>query len=213
MSYLDDLLANGEVVLFSSRQHWFVLFARLLAELLFLAILGVTAFLSARYLQPNGQYVLWVAGGVAIIVLLSGLHDVLRWSNEQYIVTDRRVIQLEGVLSKNTLDSSLEKINDVQLQQSLFGRMFDYGTIEILTASEEAVNRMHAIARPIEFKRAMQEAKGRYDGYLDHGPARAYQPGATDVQGVLEQLASLRDRGILSDAEFEAKKRDLLSRI
>lgn len=213
MSYLDDLLGNGEAVLFSSRQHWFVLFARVLAELLFLAILGVTAFLSVRYLQPNGQYILWIAGAVALVLVLSGLGDVLRWSSEQYIVTDRRVIQIEGVLSKNCLDSSLEKINDVQLQQSLFGRIFDYGTIEILTASEEAVNRMEAIAHPIEFKRAMQEARARYDGYLDHGEVRAYAQGSHDVQGVLEQLASLRDRGILSDAEFEAKKRDVLSRI
>ena len=51
-----------------------------------------------------------------------------------------------------------------------------------------------------------------YDGYLDRAPVQAYD-NPRDVRAVLEQLAALRDRGILSPAEFESKKRELLSRI
>jgi hypothetical protein len=58
----------------------------------------------------------------------------------------------------------------------------------------------------------MQEARSRYDGYLDRSPVQAYD-NPRDVRALLEQLAALRDRGILSPAEFEAKKRELLSRI
>lgn len=213
MGYLEELLGEGESVLFSSRQHRFVLFARIFFELLLLGLLAAAALVALQAWPANGQLIALAAALVGLIVLLSALRDYLRWRNEQFVVTDRRVLQIEGVLNKNVLDSSLEKINDVQLTQSILGRMFDYGTIEILTASEEAINRMDAIAQPLEFKRAMQDARARYDGYLDRGQVRAYEQPRSDVQGLLEQLAALRDRGILSDAEFEAKKRDVLSRI
>ena len=211
MSYLTEMLGEGESVVFASRQHGFLLFARLLAEIVLLALLAAAGVAAMQVWQPNGQYVAIGAGVVAVVVLLSILKDVLRWRSEQFVVTDRRVLQLKGVLNKSVLDSSLEKINDVQLDQTLFGRMFDYGNIEILTASEEAINRMESIANPVEFKRAMQDARARYDGHLAGAPVQTQ--GGGDVQTTLEQLASLRDRGILSQDEFEAKKRDILSRI
>jgi uncharacterized membrane protein YdbT with pleckstrin-like domain len=160
---------------------------------------------------PN-QLVYFGTAAIGIIVVFSALGDIMRWRNEQYIITDRRVLQMQGVINKNVLDSSLEKINDVQLYQSWIGRIFNYGDIEILTANEDGVNRMRAIRGPVEFKRMMQEARSRYDGYLDRSPVQAYD-NPRDVRALLEQLAALRDRGILSPAEFEAKKRELLSRI
>lgn len=214
MSYLSELLGEGETIVFTSRQHWFILFARVLIELVLLILIVAAAVVSYNAWDAPGQYIALAAGAVGVLVLLSALTDYMRWNNEQFVVTDRRVLQLEGVFNKNVLDSSLEKINDVELQQSMFGRMFDYGTIEILTASEEAINRMDNIAHPLQFKRAMQDARARYDGYLDRSQVRPYeQQPRDDVQSVLEQLASLHARGILSDAEFEAKKRDVLSRI
>ncbi|HSH78670.1 MAG TPA: PH domain-containing protein [Herpetosiphonaceae bacterium] len=214
MSYLDELLGQGEAILFTSRRHWFILAARILAEIILLGLL-LAAAAFARYadLADQGDLIALIALAVGLFVMLSALGDYLRWRNEQYVVTDRRVLQLKGVINKRVLDSSLEKINDVELQQSLFGRMFGYGTIEILTASEEAINRMEAIAQPLEFKRAMQDARARYDGYLGRGASMPDVADRSDVQITLEQLASLRDRGILSQAEFEAKKRDVLSRI
>jgi uncharacterized membrane protein YdbT with pleckstrin-like domain len=213
MSYLEELLGQGETVLFRTRRHGFVLFTRVLLEGILLVLLAAAAVFATRAWPSYGQWVALGAAALAVIVLISALIDFVRWSNEQYVVTDRRVIQLKGVVNKNVLDSSLEKINDVELDQSLLGRMFDYGSIEILTASEEAINRMESIAHPLQFKRAMQDARARYDGYLDRTPVRAYEDRPADVQGLLEQLASLHARGILTDAEFEAKKRDVLSRV
>jgi uncharacterized membrane protein YdbT with pleckstrin-like domain len=214
MSYLRELLGEGETVVFSSRQHWFVLFARILFELIMVLLLIATAYASWQSLEhPAGQYLAIGAGIGAFIFVLSGLRDYFRWSYDQFVVTDRRVLQISGVLSKNVLDSSLEKINDVEMRQSFFGRMFDYGTIDILTASDEAINRMANISHPVQFKRSMQDARARYDGYLDRSQVRAYEQPRGDIQHVLEQLAMLRDRGILTDDEFQAKKREVLSRV
>lgn len=214
MSYLRNLLGEGEEIVFSTRQHWFIPFAHVLTEVVLIGLLIATAVIVpiAFEGQIPTQLVYLGTGALGVIVFFSALGDVLRWQNEQYIITDRRVLQLQGVVNKNVLDSSLEKINDVQLEQSWLGRLFNYGDLQVLTASEEGINRMRAIERPIEFKRAMQDARARYDGYLDRGPVQAYD-GPRDVRAVLEQLAALRDRGILSPAEFEAKKRELLARI
>jgi len=212
MSYLRNLLGEGEEIVFVTRQHWLIPLAHVLTELVLIALLMAAAIVVPQAFNIPVQLVLFVTLLLGIVVLLSAIGDILRWRNEQFVITDRRVLQLQGVVSKNVLDSSLEKINDVELRQSWVGRIFNYGDLEVLTASDEGVNRMRAIERPIQFKRAMQDARARYDGYLDRAPVQAYdQP--RDVRALLEQLAALRDRGILSPAEFEAKKRELLARI
>jgi uncharacterized membrane protein YdbT with pleckstrin-like domain len=96
------------------------------------------------------------------------LRDVITWTSRQYIVTDWRVIQISGVFSKEVTDSSLEKVNDVKLEQSFVGRLLDYGDLEILTASELGINRFSHVGQPIHLKTAMLNAKEK----LEHGQSR-----------------------------------------
>jgi uncharacterized membrane protein YdbT with pleckstrin-like domain len=230
MAYIDDLLGRGEHVLYDGRQHTFVLISNIFTEMVLIAILiaaGVvarSAFPSPIVLgMPVGQVVLIACGLIGLFVLLSALLDYVRWNNEQYVVTDHRVIQIRGILNKAVIDSSLDKINDVELRQSWLGRIFDYGTLEILTASDVGINEMRQIGHPLDFKRAMLEAKQNYNrgfGYLDPQALAAYmqtqdeEPGRYgELEETLQKLADLRDRGLLSEDEFESKKRALLSRI
>jgi hypothetical protein len=74
-------------------------------------------------------------------------------------VTSRRVLRLEGVVNKRVIDSSLEKINDAVLTQSIWGRMFGFGNLEILTASETGISILRMLRQPDDFKRAMLDAK------------------------------------------------------
>jgi uncharacterized membrane protein YdbT with pleckstrin-like domain len=227
MAYVDELLGRGESVLYIARQHIFVLISRIFTELVLIGLLvaaGVVAnaaFTNTTFtigsLQP-GQLVLLITLVISIGLLISGLIDYLRWNNEQYIITDRRVIQIRGVLNKEVIDSSLEKINDVEMSQSWLGRIFNYGTIEVLTASEGGVNVMDRIGHPLDFKRSMLEAKHQHDrgyGYLDPQADATGVPAhvGVDIERTIAELAALRDRGILSTDEFETKKRELLSRI
>jgi uncharacterized membrane protein YdbT with pleckstrin-like domain len=228
MSYIDSLLGRGEQILYVARQHIFVLVANILTELALIALLVAAGLASNMAFDTSNaviggitasNLILVICVGISVIVLISGLMDYMRWNAEQYIVTDRRVIQVRGVLSKRVTDSSLEKINDVELRQSLLGRMLNFGTVEILTASgDEGANLMDRIEAPLAFKKAMLEAKHNHErgyGYLEpaYQPSRAAPNAPADIQRTLEELAALRDRGILSSDEFEAKKRELLSRI
>ncbi len=213
MGYVNELLGNDEAIVFQTRQHWFLLFAQVLTEAVLLALLLAAVLVLPQAFPQMGAVMTVVQLGsvaLAIILIISALGDYLRWAREEFIVTDRRVIQLRGIFTKNILDLSLEKINDIQMSQSVFGRMFDYGTIEILTASEQGINRMDRIAHPLQFKKAMLDARSRYDRYLDRSPVQAYD---NNVQTTLTQLAALHANGVLNDAEFEAKKREVLKRI
>jgi uncharacterized membrane protein YdbT with pleckstrin-like domain len=230
MAYLDQLLGRGEQILYIARQHLFVLIANILAELTLIAVLVAAGVASNKAFSTNttpligsltaNSLILLLCVIISVIVMISGFVDYLRWNTEQYIVTDRRVIQIRGILNKRVIDSSLEKINDVELRQTLIGRMMNFGTVEILTASEEGINTMDRIEGPLDFKKAMLEAKHNHErgyGYLDpqsyQGQAPRQAMTAGDIQRTLEELAALRERGILSTDEFEAKKRELLSRI
>jgi uncharacterized membrane protein YdbT with pleckstrin-like domain len=137
------------------------------------------------------------------------LWNVIIWTSRQYIVTDWRVIQIAGVFKKEVTDSSLEKVNDVKLEQSFWGRLLDYGDLEILTASELRVNRFSHVGQPIRLKTAMLNAKEK----LEHGQAESEQGSTVDIAGPIEQLDHLRAQGLLTEAEFQQQKAQVLAKL
>jgi len=207
--YLKSLLGENEQVLFVTHHHWLVLAGEILAETLLTVAVVVLVSLIWYLWLPNP--LVWLGYLLLIIPLISLWRDVLIWKNREYVVTNRRVIQLAGVFNKSITDSSLDKVNDVKMSQSFLGRMLDYGNIEILTASELGVNKFTYIGRPIQYKTAMINAKERLER-APMQPAAATAPAASPAD-LLTQLDTLRQHGVLSEAEFQAKKAELLKRM
>jgi hypothetical protein len=163
MSYADSLLATGERVIHRERQHWLVLVwgARL-------PIISIAAALLLFVVSPHDSSAATnILGLLAAVLFLGGLAFLiwatLRYLNQEYVLTNRRVIEVQGVVNKRSTDSSLEKINDAILSQSIFGRMFGFGDLEVLTASEAGIERFQMIVNPIDFKKAMMDAKHEYE--------------------------------------------------
>ena len=156
-NYLKNLLGNDEKITFVTRQHWLVLLDQVLSKSLLVVGMVILITLIWRIWLPH----LPVAFAYLLLLLplLGLLRNVLIWTNRQYVVTDWRVIQISGVFNKDVSDSSLEKVNDVKLDQSFLGRLFDYGDLEILTASELGVNQFTHVGQPVRLKTAMMNAK------------------------------------------------------
>ena len=245
MAYLNNLLAAGEQPIRREHQHWFVLVAD--ARYAIFAWIGAILLLIVNNAMISGNGSLSalgpLLGWVVVVLVVGGLlyfgWQVLRWTNEEFVVTSRRVLQSEGVINKRVVDSSLEKINDAVLSQSLFGRMFGFGDLDILTASESGISRLRMLRQPDDFKRAMLDAKHDLELELSGArplpspairaavptpapaaapaPAPATPPAssmsADDVTRTLASLADLRDRGAISADEYEAKKAELLRRL
>ena len=203
-TYLNNLLGENEQIILLAHQHWLELLGEILTEsVLALALVALITVIWALWL-PNPL----IALGYLLLILpiVSLWRDVLIWSHRQYVVTTHRVIQLSGVLNKEVTDSSLEKVNDVKMEQSVWGRLFDFGNIEILTASEMGANKFRHIGHPIRFKTAMLNAKER----LEHeGGVR--ESTALAVPELLARLDELRQHGVLTEEEFQGKKKVLLA--
>jgi uncharacterized membrane protein YdbT with pleckstrin-like domain len=205
--YLEEMLGENEQILLRARKHWSVLFGNIVLEIFLIIALIVISFV----LLPLVAFPVVPLGFVLMLVPLIGMvRDFLIWFNRQYIVTNRRVIQTAGVFSKDVVDSSLEKVNDVKMSQSFWGRLFDYGDIEILTASEVGANVFRSIGEPIKFKTAMLNAKERL-GFDDD--IRMPASVTSDIPALIARLDDLRQKGIISELEFQQKKAELLAKM
>jgi uncharacterized membrane protein YdbT with pleckstrin-like domain len=269
MSYARNLLSRGEEVVYESRQHWLAIIARTWVWIL----VAIVALALVLWIGTNDPvFDNSTIDGLLTVIAVAGLLGALGylgfvlwdWRNQEWLITTRRVIRAEGVLNKSVSDSSLEKINDARLDQSFIGRIFGYGTLDILTASEEAAAENLAdfpmISNPVEFKKTMFDqkqmleqpelARPRYQRQAPmpemqraepmapragsdrvmvatepgemapSAPAPAPAPAAAapsspadDVAATLERLAGLRDKGLITPEEYEAKKRELLERM
>jgi len=203
-TYIQNMLGENERIILVTRQHGFVLFSMILAEITITLVLIAIVSVATMYFPL-------AAFGFLLVLLpfISMLRDILIWNNHEYIVTNRRVIQISGIFNKNVVDSSLEKVNDVKMSQTFFGRLFDYGDVEILTASEIGVNLFRRIGDPVKFKTAMLNAKEKL-GYEGTG---AHAQHTESIPEQIAELDALRKQGIVTEAEFQTKKRELLAKM
>ena len=220
MGYLEQLMGKNEQIVLTTRQHWITIVGSLLINGFFFLLLwgiGVALAFLAVAIFP-----LWiplvVVGLLSLFPLWRLVADLLHWWNDAFIVTNRRIIQAQGVINKHVIDSSLEKINDVVLTQSMLGRMLGYGDVEILTGSEIGVNLLKRITDPVHFKTEMlnqKEGMNEMDAFESKAKRtlNAAAPSAGDVPELIAELDELRKKGLITDAEFQAKKTKLLSQI
>ena len=234
--YADTLLAEGEVVVLRTRQHPLATIVDAKYPWLLLIASLVLLFLSQNLQAGPLRDIVGYAILAALVISLLWLGRIYwAWLSQDYIISNRRVIKVEGIINKRSADSSLEKINDAVLTQDLVGRIFNYGDLDILTAADVAVDQYRMLNRAPEFKRQMLNQKhdleGEFSRPMPSPPLRAggvampppppAQPApppvremsADEVTRALAGLADLRDRGAISVEEYEAKKADLLARL
>ena len=206
MKYVDRMLATDEHVVRISHDHWIVLLPAILVDgIISLAIVGLS--IAAIALGPTVIPIL-----ALVLLLIPMAHLLWRiwvWWSKQYIITSRRIIQISGMVNKRVSDTLLEKINDIVTEQSAMGRMLGYGDLEIIAGSESGIDVFYRLVDPVGFKRDI----------LDQQPAGGLpaaeddQEDADSVPDLIAELDELRKKGLLTDAEFEEKKRKLLDRI
>lgn len=224
--YADTLLADGERIVLRTRQHWF---ATVIDGRVPWAIFLAAVVLLLLRLQVSGNEVLALGLGYLVLALL--VISVLlltrlywAWYAQDYIVTNRRVLKVEGILNKRSADSSLEKINDAVLEQNLFGRIFGYGDLDILTAAEDSVDRYRMLDKASTFKKVMLDQKHTLESDMARMPSPPMRAPADprpagrsmtsqEVSTALGELAGLRDRGAITAEDYEAKKQELLGRL
>jgi uncharacterized membrane protein YdbT with pleckstrin-like domain len=199
MSFAKDQLLPDETLIAITRQHPLVL-----SRAILLNFLSAAVFLGLSY--AAGRYWILLCQLVPSAFLVWKILDRQR---KEYIITDRRVVKHEGILSVTSFDAPLDKINNVFHEQSFFGRILKYGDVGLETASEQGTTIFHFITDPIRFKNCIvRHQEARRASVAPPAPASRQS-----IPQLLEELASLRDRNIITAQEFERKKKALLDRI
>jgi membrane protein YdbS with pleckstrin-like domain len=211
MGYADKSLAPGETVLYRARYHW-VFYRSGLVVLFLAALLGAASLYATRtapgagVAQPVGYLALGFAGLAAMLLAARSI----RARNDEFVVTDRRVLRSVGLLSKEHEQAPIEKIQDITVTQGLIGRLLGYGDVSLETASERGTLVFPMIAEPEAFRTAIW-GRPRPDAAPPAGGPPAPPSPATATAARLEELENLRRKGMVSEAEYAGKRREILS--
>jgi uncharacterized membrane protein YdbT with pleckstrin-like domain len=202
---VQDQLQPGEEILY--RAHVTRLTQAPLVALL-AVVLAFTIF--AYTVWPAQPWVAVVSGLLTLYLAAVLAWRLFRLRSYEFALTNHRVIYQTGILAKSSMDSRLDKINNIELRQTLWGRLLSYGDVEIDTASDTGICRFASIANPLEFKRAILAATEQYRAGGFALPAAAAGPSGAER---LRQLKALLDDGLISREEFEAKRKELLAQL
>jgi uncharacterized membrane protein YdbT with pleckstrin-like domain len=207
------LLHENEEVILDLRPHWFYFLGRALVLLA-----AVVAFVVVAVSIENDA-VSWVVGVLVLAALARVVMRYLSWTTTEFVVTTDRLILRAGIIGKKGMEIPLDRVNTVFFSQKLRERLFGFGDLIIESGGERGQQVINNVSRPEQVQSvihsAMENEQDQREGarYADRTAATA---GPTDRESVLDQidrLDQMRQRGVISQAEFETKKAQLLERL
>lgn len=215
MGFPDDALAPHETLVLNLHPHWWFI-----AKPGILLAFTIVVFGGLALSVENGLLNMLVAI-VLLVEVVWFLKKFIEWSSTYFVLTSDRVISREGILSKRGIEIPLDRINTVFFHQRIIERMMGLGDLEIESASKDGAQRFEDIRRPSDVQKEIyiqMEANDnrKFDriGTVGSGQ-QAVAPSTAEptISDQINQLASLRDQGHLTEAEFQAKKAELLNRM
>jgi uncharacterized membrane protein YdbT with pleckstrin-like domain len=148
MRYIDEILQPGEKVLYSTNAHWMFYLPAIMAW-----IGAIVLFVLSRWTTTDGIVLLCLAAST--VVAIAALYWTAkawfhRWTTETD-VTNLRVVHKTGFIQRRTFEMSLDKVESVDVNQSILGRILNYGDVTILGVGE-GKETISTIASPLAFR-------------------------------------------------------------
>ena len=202
------LLVEGEELVLDLRPHWIAL-----AKAAFFAVVVAVAWILILPRLPKGSFgdvLLWATLAVGIVILIwFSVRDLVSWLTSNFVVTSDRVIHRQGLIAKRSMEIPLEAINDVRFEQGIFERIIGAGTLVIHSASEAGRQEFGNIRDPEGVQKTIYH-QGELNQQRMRGAPAA--PQAPSVTTELSRLADLRERGVLTEQEFQEQKTRILGK-
>jgi uncharacterized membrane protein YdbT with pleckstrin-like domain len=205
MSFPKKYLNDAEEIILDLRPHWFFLFGPAVA---LIGALALGIWVGSGDDPPDWQ--LFPALALAVIALLFFLVRLAQWMTTDLVLTTDRLIYRKGVVSRHGREIPLERINDVSFTQTLFQRILRAGDVLIESGGERGQSSFGHFGDPQGIQTAVHRA-------IEAAAARDADriAGRRELSPLeqLEKLEELRQRGVISQAEFDLKKQKLLDRL
>jgi uncharacterized membrane protein YdbT with pleckstrin-like domain len=206
VAFPTKFLNEGEDVVLDLRPHW-SFFVGPVAALV--GSLALAIFVAVRF-DDRRDWVLTPALVLVAASLVWFAARYVRWLTTNFVVTTDRLIHRTGVFSKHGKEIPLERLNDISFRKTLLERLVGAGDLLIESAGEQGQQEFHNFSHPERVQNVIhhqiEEAQGRNADRM---------AGRRELSPLeqLEKLDELRQRGVISQAEFEAKKAQLLDRL
>jgi uncharacterized membrane protein YdbT with pleckstrin-like domain len=215
VAFPTKLLNENEELVLDLRPHWWFfagpasLLALALVILIWVAAAGI-------------DWLVYIVAFVAVVTLFWFIGRFARWGTINFVVTSDRIIYRSGVIAKQGIEIPLERVNTIFSHQGIIERLLRSGDLVIESGGERGRQTFADIRNPLEVQseiyRQIEDNQNRmYGGMRSRNIAerssQAAEQSQPDVLQQLEKLDELRRRGVLTEAEFQTKKAELLDRM
>jgi uncharacterized membrane protein YdbT with pleckstrin-like domain len=152
MSYVKKVLLPGEILVYETGLHWLVYGRAILLLVAGSALaIGTLALTGGQIASSGPEAALAAAGLLGVVGFLAYVGAAIRRASTELAVTDQRVIYKSGIISRHTLEMNRSKVESVDVDQSILGRIFGYGTV-VLRGTGGSSEPMAAISAPLAFR-------------------------------------------------------------
>jgi uncharacterized membrane protein YdbT with pleckstrin-like domain len=207
VAFSEKQLNVGEKVVLDLRPHWWF-FAPQAAALAGAVVLGVLALA----FFADVPLVSILTAGLIITVLVWFVARYLVWQTTNFVITSDRLVTRSGVFSRQGIEIPLERVNTVFFRQSFFERLIGSGELVVESAGELGQQKFSNIKQPLNIQNEIyRQMEGNENRKFDR--VSRSQPASLSIPDQIEKLDELRQKGILTDAEFNRKKAELLDRL
>jgi len=216
-----DLMPNEKMIL-ASNPHWMYFGKEVLGGLVIIGVLLLMMLSNVSWIDTTLQWLLTLG---IIGVLISLAIRFANWKTTRFAITTERVAYQSGMFRRRGVSIPLNRVNNVNFNQSLIARMFNNGVVTIESAGETGDSVFENISDP-ENVRALIFGQVAADEQRDSDrdaaalakamqdkmtpPAAAPAAGQTTPQERLAQLDALRAQGLVNDAEYATKRQQIL---
>ena len=201
MAWPDDSLTEGESIITSFRPHWKLLFIP------FLWGLGILIVFAIVERFTDWGWTLRALITIAILLWFVG-RPLVDWWFTRYVLTTERLITRRGLIARSGIEIPLENITNVNFNQSIFERMLGAGDLLVESAGEQGQSSFSDIPHPDKFQAVLYKAREARSVGLTRG-AGVPRP-KDDGAEAIRKLAALRDDGLITEAEYERKRKEIL---
>lgn len=201
MAWPDDTLTEGETIVTSFRPHWKLLFIP--------AMWGLGVLIAFVVIAVLVDWLFWARFGVALAVLLWFVgRPLVDWWFTRYVLTTERLITRRGLIAQSGIEIPLERITNVNFSQTMFERVVGAGDLLVESAGETGQSAFSNIPRPDRFQAVLY--KTREARSIDLSAGKGVKRPKDDGAEAIRKLAGLRDDGLISEEEYERKRREIL---
>jgi uncharacterized membrane protein YdbT with pleckstrin-like domain len=216
-------LMPGEKMILASNPHWFYFWKQVAAGI------GILGLLLLMWTLEDGWFsdvIGWVTLISFIVLILDLIYEFIQWQTTRFAITDQRVAYQSGIFHRRGVSIPLNRVNNVNFNQSLIARILNNGVVTIESAGQTGDSVFENIPDPERVRTTIfeqveadeqrdsdRDAASLAKAMRDQGEPTTGAPGPPSVQDRLAALEDLKAQGMIDDAEYSTKRQKILDEL